>query len=78
MVYEFEKERVERALKDYIHLFNKKFLKEIHSYENENGNYVFFYKYYDATENMYMITTYPDYVDISCYWFESSNSVEIE
>lgn len=36
MVYEFEKERVERALQDYIHLFNKKFLKEIHSYEDEN------------------------------------------
>lgn len=24
MIYEFEKERVERALKDHIHLFNKK------------------------------------------------------
>ena len=56
----------------------KKFLKEIHSYEDENGNYVFFYKYYDVTENMYMVTTYPDYVDISCYWFESGNSVEIK
>ena len=41
MVYEFEKERVERALQDYIHLFNKKFLKEIHSYEDEE------YSYYD-------------------------------
>ena len=37
MIYEFEKERVERALQDYIHLFNKKFLKEIHSYKNEYG-----------------------------------------
>ena len=37
MVYEFEKERVERALKDHIHLFNEKFLKEMHSYENETG-----------------------------------------
>ena len=46
MIYEFEKERVERALKDHIHLFNKKFLKEMHSYENETGNYVFIYKYY--------------------------------
>ncbi len=50
MIYEFEKERVERALKDHIHLFNKKFLKEMHSYENETGNYVFIYKYYDESD----------------------------
>lgn len=78
MIYEFEKDRVERALKDYIHLFNKKFLKEMHSYENETGNYVFIYKYYDVLDNLYIVTTYPDYVDIDCYWFESGNSVEIK
>lgn len=78
MVYEFEKEKAERALKGHIFFFNSKFLKEIHSYENENGNYIFFYKYYGPTENMYIVTTYPNYVDILCYWLESSNSIDIE
>lgn len=78
MVYEFEKERVERALKDYIHLFNEKFLKEMHSYENEIGNYVFIYKYYDVLDSLYIVTTYPDYVDIDSYWFESDTSVKIK
>lgn len=78
MIYEFEKERVERALKDHIHLFNKKFLKEMHSYENETGNYVFIYKYYDVLNSLYIVTTYPDYVDIDSYWFESDTSVKIK
>ena len=46
MIYEFEKERVERALKDHIHLFNKKFLKEMHSYENANEKHTFDIKKY--------------------------------
>ena len=73
-----KKKELNVLLKDHIHLFNKKFLKEMHSYENETGNYVFIYKYYDVLDSLYIVTTYPDYVDISCYWFESGNSVEIK
>lgn len=50
----------------------------MHSYENETGNYVFIYKYYDVLDSLYIVTTYPDYVDIDSYWFESGNSVEIK
>lgn len=77
MIYEFEKERVERALQDNIHFFRKEALKEIHSFENEIGNYVFIYKYYDVVDNLYIVTTYSEYIDINCYWFESSCSVDI-